>query len=323
MDKLACFIIVNHNASAIIGECIESILNQTYGNQRILIMDNHSSDHSCETVAAKYPQVTMIRLEKNYGFAKANNMAIQMVLKENPDFIALVNSDVVLDERWLDSLIRFMDDQQYDLAQSVMIKYESKNVIDTTGIAISPDLQIVDRDHGRLLDESGQDRTIFGPCFAASLFKVEVMKRLMKEDKFFNEEFVNFYEDVDCCFRANLEGFKAGLNYRPLCRHRRSFTADKKPFGKYYYIGRNYFLVLGTYFPFRTLLKNVRRIIWRRGIFLLKTARHPNYFLAFLAGSLAGAVKAQKKIFSADRKKPYRGVAANGILNKIEEGYFG
>jgi hypothetical protein len=274
-------------------------------------------------VAAKYPQVKMIRLEKNYGFAKANNMAIQMVLKGNPDFIALVNSDVVLDERWLHSLIRFMDDRQVDLAQSVIIKYESENAIDTTGIAISPDLQIYDRDNGRLLDKRGQDRTIFGPCFAASLFKVELMKRLMKEDKFFNEEFINFYEDVDCCFRANLEGFKAGLFYQPLCRHRRSFTADKKPFSKYFYIGRNYFLVLGTYFSFRILLKNSGHIIWRRGILLLKTIRHPLCFLAFFAGSFTGAIKVQKKKFFADRKKADQGILANEILNKIREGTFG
>ncbi|HNX98264.1 MAG TPA: glycosyltransferase [Candidatus Aminicenantes bacterium] len=323
MDELVAFVVVNYNGAAVIGACIESILRQRHGNQRIFVVDNHSGDQSAAGLVGKYPGVEVVFLEKNHGYAKANNIGIDLALRQHPAFIALVNNDVVLHENWLDSLLRFAEGQRYDCVQSVITHYESDRVVDSLGIAVSPQLHIYDRGHGLALEEDGASGPIFGPCFAAALFRAEMVRRLSVTGRFLDERLVSFYEDVDCCFRANLAGCRAGLLYQPLCRHRRSFTADRIPQDKYYYIGRNYFYVLGTYFPGRVILKYAWRIAWQRGALWARTVRHPASCLAFFCGTLAGVVAIPGRRSAARRSQRGAGESAERVWQRIRAGHYG
>lgn len=323
MAESVVFVVVNHNGAAVIGECLESIRGQRHGRHPIVVVDNHSDDHSADGLAEKYPEVEVVSLERNYGYARANNVGIDRALRRRPGFIALVNNDVVLGGDWLDSLLRFAGDQDYDCVQSVITRTGAEREIDSLGIAVSPQLHIYDRGHGLALDGRGASGPIFGPCFAAALFRAGMVERLSEGGQFLDERLVSFYEDVDCCFRANLAGFRAGLLYRPLCRHRRSFTADRIPRSKYYYIGRNYFHVLGRYFPGRAILKNAGRIAWRRGVFWARTVRHPALFLAFLGGSLAGLAALPGRRSAACRAARGDGGAAARLWQRIRDGHYG
>ncbi len=99
-------IIVSWNARAYLRDCLHSI-RQTAGDavKEVIVVDNASSDSSAEMVAAEFSEVNLIRSEKNLGFAKANNLGIKAA---TGDYLALVNSDVVVHPDCFQQLLQFL-----------------------------------------------------------------------------------------------------------------------------------------------------------------------------------------------------------------------
>jgi len=73
---LIAVIIVNWNGKKFIEECLNGLIKQTCSDFLIILVDNGSNDGSLELVQENYPEVQIIGLTKNLGFAAANNIAI-------------------------------------------------------------------------------------------------------------------------------------------------------------------------------------------------------------------------------------------------------
>ena len=85
-------IIVNWNTKDLVLKCIKSAIETKDAfSQEIIVVDNASRDGSAEAIERDFPDVIVIRNEKNYGFAKANNIGIE---KSKGRYVCLVNSDV-------------------------------------------------------------------------------------------------------------------------------------------------------------------------------------------------------------------------------------
>ena len=100
-------VIVSWNAREYLLGAVDSILTtaRRHGVE-IIVVDNASGDGSPEAVAARFPDVTLIRNPTNLGFARANNIGIRA---GHGRLVALVNSDVTVLPECLDTLIDFMD----------------------------------------------------------------------------------------------------------------------------------------------------------------------------------------------------------------------
>jgi len=106
MSVQLSIIIVNWNTKDLLRGCLESVLRETKSiESEITVVDNASSDRSCEMVEAEFPQIQLIKNEENLGFAKANNQAIA---KAKGEFILLLNPDTVVCENSLEKMLRFM-----------------------------------------------------------------------------------------------------------------------------------------------------------------------------------------------------------------------
>ena len=90
-------VVVCWNNVDLLPECIESLKSQTYRDHSIVVVDNDSNDDSVKYLADVHPDVTVIPLDWNSGFAHANNVGIRKAF-EDPDvgFVAFVNSDALL-----------------------------------------------------------------------------------------------------------------------------------------------------------------------------------------------------------------------------------
>ena len=73
-------IIINWNGRAYLADCLDSLKNQTFKNFKTFLVDNGSSDDSVSFISENFPEVEIIRLEKNTGFAHANNIGIGRAL---------------------------------------------------------------------------------------------------------------------------------------------------------------------------------------------------------------------------------------------------
>src|SRR3954466_3205942 len=100
-------VIVSWNAKAFLLKCLQSILSQGHGGTlEVIVVDNASSDGSPEAVRDQFPMVKLICNQTNTGFAKANNIGIEVC---RGDYVFLINSDVVVAEGCFAKLIAYID----------------------------------------------------------------------------------------------------------------------------------------------------------------------------------------------------------------------
>jgi GT2 family glycosyltransferase len=97
-------VIVTWNGKKYALECLES-LRTAHPNLEVIVVDNASTDGTPEAIEAAYPEVKLIRNTENLGFAKANNAGIAVA---SADFVALVNSDVVVPPGCLQKMVQFL-----------------------------------------------------------------------------------------------------------------------------------------------------------------------------------------------------------------------
>ncbi|MEN6371442.1 MAG: glycosyltransferase family 2 protein [Armatimonadota bacterium] len=95
--------IVNWNTRDELRHCLESVLAQEGIDFEVIVVDNASSDESAAMVAHDFPQITLISNDKNIGFSKAHNQALEIAQGR---YVMLVNPDTVLEER--DTLLKIV-----------------------------------------------------------------------------------------------------------------------------------------------------------------------------------------------------------------------
>jgi GT2 family glycosyltransferase len=322
-DSLVYFLIVNFNGSEILHQCLQSVSNQKQCRTGILVVDNGSTDQSLHIIRQYAPKVMLLELDTNQGYAKASNLGLSQILRTEAQYIALINTDVILSPNWTQEMTQFMVRQRCDLAQSIITTYRCNQVVDSLGIGISRHFKIYDRGRGKPLQNAQTaSSTIFGPCFAAALFRREVVEQLRIGDSFLDETFISFYEDVDCCFRAVSSGFRAGLLSKPLCDHRRSFTADRNLSQKYYLIGRNYWILIQKHVPLKWIIKKIPHILSQHFWFWLRSGRSATQLVTFATGSVLGLMRLLQSILSLDSAPQREHSHPEDVIRRILEGYY-
>lgn len=94
MRPLVSVVVPNHNGAEFLRECIESVLNQSYKNLEIIVVDDHSSDNSIEILDSYKKKINLIICHE-YGAGAARNAGI---LHSTGEFIALLDSDDIWEE---------------------------------------------------------------------------------------------------------------------------------------------------------------------------------------------------------------------------------
>ena len=91
-------IILNWNGRKMMETYLPSVCKYTQGDDvQVVVADNGSTDDSIEFLQREYPQVALIQLDQNYGFAEGYNKAIAQV---DAEYVVLLNSDVEVTEHW-------------------------------------------------------------------------------------------------------------------------------------------------------------------------------------------------------------------------------
>lgn len=113
LNYLVSVITPAYNSAKYIGECIESVLNQTYSNWELIIVNDKSTDNSqaiIEAYVEKDPRIKLLNQEKNMGVSAARNKALE---GSKGRFVAFLDSDDVWDSRKLERQLEFMIRNNY------------------------------------------------------------------------------------------------------------------------------------------------------------------------------------------------------------------
>lgn len=113
--KKVSVIIPMHNSSKHIEECIDSVLNQTYANIEVIVVDDASSDNSVDIVESRINRknenrVKIIKLDQNVGAAKARNTGIDVATGK---LICFLDSDDYWALDKLEKQVQFIEKNKY------------------------------------------------------------------------------------------------------------------------------------------------------------------------------------------------------------------
>lgn len=222
-------IIVNWNGKKFIAECLDGLRRQRWRDFSITLVDNGSVDGSRELVQENYPEVKLIGLAENVGFAAANNMAIKAT---DSDYVALLNPDTVAEAGWLENLVKALEKHPAaGMTASKMLLYGHPDIIDRAGDVYTRAGTALLEGRGQPAGRYSRQKEVFGACAGAALYR----RRMLDAIGLFDEDFFLLYEDVDLSFRAQLQGYKCLYVPQAVVFHKASSSiGDDTPVSVYY-----------------------------------------------------------------------------------------
>ena len=105
-DLSVTVIILNWNGKELTIECLESLEKVNYSNFNILVVDNGSTDRSVDALKEKFPDVSILALENNSGFAGGNNRGFDSLKPDPPEFVIFLNNDTIVDKNFIEPLVK-------------------------------------------------------------------------------------------------------------------------------------------------------------------------------------------------------------------------
>jgi GT2 family glycosyltransferase len=210
-------IIVNFNVRHFLEQCLLSVKKASENTDcEIFVVDNNSADGSCSMVKRSFPEVKLIRNNRNEGFAVANNQAIRM---SSGKFILLLNPDTIVEEDTFNKCISFMN--EHPEAGSVGVKMidgkgkylrESKRALPTPEVAffkifgfssMFPKSRKFNKYYMGYLDK---DKT--NPVDILTGAFMFIRKEALDKAGQLDESFFMYGEDIDLSYRLIKAGFK-------------------------------------------------------------------------------------------------------------------
>ncbi len=98
-------IIATYNGAEWIEKCIESLLSSSIKTE-VIIVDNASTDNTLDLIKKKFESVIILKQEENLRFGKANNVGLSFALKNEADYVFLLNQDAYIEENSLEKLVK-------------------------------------------------------------------------------------------------------------------------------------------------------------------------------------------------------------------------
>lgn len=209
MDKVA-IVILNWNGVKMLTRFLPNVLDYSRGDAVVYVADNASTDNSLEVLKTHFPEVRLVVLDKNWGFAEGYNRALQQIEAE---YYVLLNSDVEVSHHWLTPLVEFMDNNADAAAcQPKLLSEKDHDLFEYAGACGG----LIDRYgypfcRGRMFDtveaDDGQydyeDEILWatGACMM-------VRAADFKSAGGFDTRFFAHSEEIDLCWRLRLMGRK-------------------------------------------------------------------------------------------------------------------
>jgi GT2 family glycosyltransferase len=199
---------VTYNASRIIDGFLTSLLQQTYPDFSLYIIDNASSDRTLEVMAGyKDPRIHVLYNQENLGWAEGVNRGLRQALTDGCGLVLLINNDTEFDPSLLAKLARGLEEFACDMIVPKILFFDNQERIWSAGGTFKPWRGYAPSHHGFFKIDRGQfdipRRVEHGPA-CCLLVRREVFERIgLLDSRFFLG-----MDDADLCYRAMRAGFK-------------------------------------------------------------------------------------------------------------------
>ncbi len=202
MKKKVSVVIPNYNGIKFIKNCLDSLRKQSYEDFETIIIDNRSTDGSDKVIEDEYPEMKLVRMDKNYGFSVAVNEGI---ILSDTEFVILLNNDTEVHEDFVRELVCAIEKSEDIFSvSSKMISFNQRNIMDDAG-----DLYTIigwgfQRGVGQSIRKFNKSKEIFSACAGAAIYR----RKVFDEIGLFDTMHFAYLEDIDVGYRGRIAGYK-------------------------------------------------------------------------------------------------------------------
>lgn len=216
----ASIIIPTYNGKRYLYNCLNSVLNQTYRNYEVILVENGGSDNTVEYVKKKFnkyinnKRLKIVVVEKNNGFVGGNNEGVKYIHK-NSEYIVLLSNDTKVRINWLEQLLLPMSNKNVGIVGSLVLnKGKEKEIVKyilNNKCTINLCGDTVD------IKKNFYDLNFVFPVFYVGGCSL-AYKREIVEEPFWNQYF-SYSEDIYLCWLTRLKGYNIYLNTLSIVEH--------------------------------------------------------------------------------------------------------
>jgi GT2 family glycosyltransferase len=200
-------VILNTNRRDDTLACLASLRLNGYPNHHIIVLDNASHDGSAEAIRASYPEVEVIGLTRNLGYAGNNNVGIQAAMAQNADWVFILNEDTLLAADCLEQLVvQGESDTKIGIVGPLVYHFDEPQVIQSAGGRMSSHWQSWHMGQNEL------DRGRFAHPQRVEWISgcaIMVRRAVIEQVGMLDERFYYYWEETEWCFRARQQGWLA------------------------------------------------------------------------------------------------------------------
>lgn len=239
-------IILNYNNIADTLKTIHSVRALHYDNFRLLVVENSTDTTVPYAIKKEFPEIEILENGSNLGYAGGNNAGILYAMREEPDYILLLNNDIQAAPDCLDILVAALEENPDCVACQPLVLYAEKpDVIWSAGTIYQLGYPWL-----YLKDSTTIPQELFTPPFGlvgcTILFRVSALKNI----GLFDTSLFLMHEETEWCIRANKAGFDLLVAPSARVLHTVSATLGSLSIPYLYYVSRNWILVAKKHFSF-------------------------------------------------------------------------
>lgn len=268
-SPLVSVVVPNWNGEKYLPLCLEGLRRQTYPHLEVIVADNGSTDGSLALLARDYPEVRVVPLVENRGYAGGVNAGFRAAAGQ---VLVAFNNDAEADPHWIEELVAALDRHpEAGMATSRVRLFDRRDHLHTAGDFYGldgiPGNRGVWQPDGPAYDE---ERWVFGAAGVAAAYRRSMLDEIGPLD----ERFGSYLEDVDLSWRAQLAGYRCIYAPRAVVYHMVSATGGG-PVASFF-VGRNTIWVVVKDYPgslLRRYWPAVLRAQWRTSVEALRAWR--------------------------------------------------
>jgi GT2 family glycosyltransferase len=238
-------VIVTWNGLDLTRRALHSVVADAEGLEiEVLVVDNGSTDGTSVTLASEFPSSRWLVLDRNYGFAAANNRGVDAATSQ---LIFLLNNDTVVLPGTLRAIVSAAAEwPQFDVFAAEMLYLSRPDVVDNRGLYLDHSAHFRQIDTGRAAGERSRPAEVFGASGGAAIIRRTVIDAI----GLFDETLESYLEDADFAARARAKGHRCLFVPGARILHEGSATGNRMPSRKTYLIQRNLRVLARRWVPF-------------------------------------------------------------------------
>lgn len=244
-------VVLNFNGKSFLQRFLPFFRSLRYGNEKLYVIDNASSDGSVKWLKSTYPDVECISLSQNAGYAGGYNQGLANIKAK---YYALVNNDIEITPQWLDPIIKLMEaDETIAAVQPKIVSESSRGYFEYAGAAGGMmDSLGYPFCRGRILNKTERDTGQYNDpiqIFWASGAAFVIRSDVFHDTGGFDPDYFAHQEEIDLSWRIKLMNYKIVSCPSSVVYHVGGGTLNYDNAQKVYLNFRNNLITLFKYLP--------------------------------------------------------------------------